>query len=299
MRCRGICSRALLTVTLALLGACGRDPLVTNTGGAGLAAEGGATDIPTGGSAGNPNGGAAGTAANGSGGYASGGIAGSSSGGATVPALGGAAGAASGGAAGGTRASAGGAGMAKGGAAGGRSSSGGTLASGGSGVVVSCTGVVCAPIPSTCKKLIQEPGACCPTCTDTGCSSCPALTCPDGMVQQIAAGDCCPTCVVGPASLCASGQKSYGSLRQQLFDKYGSAGCKNSTDCTLVLESNACAFVCNVPLPTTMASQFGPNLNSSAAAYCATCSPPAAVSCEFMFSACVNGKCVALPAGVP
>jgi hypothetical protein len=298
MWCSRISSRALFTVTLALLGACGREPLDINTAGPGLTASGGATDVSTGGAAGKTSGGASGTATSGSGGYASGGVAGASMGGVAgfSFAAGGAAGAAKGGAGGGTRASGGAAGAATGGVGGGTHASGGAIASGGSGGAVSCTGVVCAPIPSTCKKLIQAPGACCPTCTDTGCNSCVPLTCPAGMIPEILAGDCCPSCVPDPASLCTSGLKSYASLRQQVFDKYGSLGCKNSSDCTLVLESNSCAYVCNVPLPIAMASAFAPNLSSSANTYCANCSPPAPVVCDSMAPACLNGKCVGVSA---
>ena len=298
MWCSRIFSRALFTATLALLGACGREPLDINTAGPGLTASGGVTDVSTGGAAGKPSGGATGTATSGSGGYASGGVAGASMGGVAgfSFATGGAAGAAKGGAGGGTRASGGAAGAATGGVGGGTHASGGAISSGGSGGAVSCTGVVCATIPSTCKKLVQAPGACCPTCTDTGCDSCVALTCPSGMIPEILAGDCCPSCVTDPASLCTSGLKSYASLRQQVFDKYASLGCKNSSDCTLVLESNSCAYVCNVPLPIEMASAFAPNLSSSASTYCANCSPPAAVVCDSMAPACLNGKCVAVSA---
>jgi hypothetical protein len=316
MWCNGIFSRALFTVTLALLGACGREPLDTYTAGAGLTASGGAPDVSTGGAAGKASGGASGIATSGFGGYASGGVAGASMGGAagfTYPAggaagasrggagggaraSGGIAGAATGGASGGTRASGGAAGAATGGAGGGTHASGGAIASGGAGGAVSCAGVVCAPIPSTCKKLVQEPGACCPTCTDTGCNSCPPLTCQPGMVPEILAGDCCPTCVADAASLCASGRKNYTNVRQQMIDKYGSAGCKNSSDCTLVLESNACAYVCNVPLPISTASNFAPNLSGTAVSYCANCSPPAPVVCDSMAPACLNGKCVAVSA---
>jgi hypothetical protein len=316
MWCNGISTRALFTVTLALLGACGREPLDTYTASAGLPASGGATEVSTGGAAGKASGGAPGTATSGSGGHTSGGVAGASTGGAAgftylaggaagattggagggTRASGGAAGATTGGTGGGTRASGGAAGATTGGAGGGTHSSGGAIASGGSGGSLSCKGVVCAPIPSTCKKLVQEPGACCPTCTDTGCNSCPTLTCQPGMVAEILAGDCCPTCVPDSASLCAAGLKSYTVLRQQMLDKYGSVGCKNSSDCTLVVESNACAYVCNVALPIATASDFTPNLSGSAATYCANCSPPAPVVCDPMAPACVNGKCVAVSA---
>jgi hypothetical protein len=295
MWCNRISSRALVTVTLALLAACGRAPLETNTPGAGLTA----ADVSTGGAAGWASGGASAIATSGSGGYASGGVPGASTGGVagfSYPA-GGAAGDTKGGSgSGGMRASGGAAGATTGGAGGGTHASGGAIASGGAGGAVSCSGVVCAPIPSTCKNLIQEPGACCPTCTDTGCNSCPPLTCQPGLVAEILAGECCPTCVPDSASMCASGRKSYTVLRQQLLDKYGSVGCKNSSDCTLVVESNACAYVCNVPLPITTASSFAPNLSGSAVSYCANCSPPATVVCDPMAPACLNGKCVAVSA---
>src|SRR5689334_21860652 len=41
-------------------------------------------------------------------------------------------------------------------------------AMGGSGAMPSCTNVVCAPIPTTCKKIVQPPDECCPLCPETG-----------------------------------------------------------------------------------------------------------------------------------
>jgi hypothetical protein len=116
------------------------------------------------------------------------------------------------------------------------------------------------------------------------------------MIAEILTGDCCPTCVADAASLCASGRKNYTVQRQQMLDKYGSVGCKNSLDCTLVVENNACAYACNVPLPIATASNFAPNLSGSAVTYCANCPPPTAVVCDAMVAACVNGKCVAVSA---
>ena len=79
-----------------------------------------------------------------------------------------------------------------------------------------------------------------------------------------------------------------------MLDKYSSAKCQNSMDCTLVMESNACAVVCNVPLPTVMASSYQDNLASAAKSNCASCPPQATVLCERMVAACLNGKCVAV-----
>jgi hypothetical protein len=311
--------RLVLAVAIAWLAGCGREPLMTNTGGGEPALSGGTTAIATGGTSSVATGGAAGEEATSSGGYlaggaagatpANGGAAGAAKGGAagTTSAFGGAAGAAKGGAAGTTPAFGGAAGAAKGGAAGTppafggaagavAGGAGGTPGAGGSQKPQSCTGVVCGPIPSSCRKLIQEPGACCPTCTDTGCNPCPALTCPTGTHQETLAGDCCPSCVANPPDPCLQGKQNYAAFRQQLFDKYASSGCKNSSDCILVFEGNACAQVCSVPLPTTLASSFSSNLFSIAATDCATCPPPATTICAAMTAACLNGKCVATSA---
>ena len=289
----------VLSVAIALLAACDREPLtMSSNGGATAIAAGGTTTIATGGTPAIPTGGTIPIPTGGASGASTGGIAGTATGGAIgagasssggYPA-GGAAGAAKGGAAGATLAFGGAAGAIRGGA-GGRVGTGGA---GGAGGTQSCSGVVCSPIPSSCKKLVQEPGACCPTCTDTGCGPCPALTCPTGTHQELLAGDCCPSCVTNPTDPCLQGKQDYATVRQQMFDKYTSSGCKNSSDCTLVLESNACAQVCNVALPTIMASSFPSNLRSVAATDCATCPVQAPITCDAMTPACVNGKCVAV-----
>lgn len=163
---------------------------------------------------------------------------------------------------------------------------------GGSGGAQSCTGIICAPIPSSCRKLIQDPAACCPTCVDTGCGLCAPLTCPVGTHQETVKGDCCPSCVANPPDQCTRGQKDYANTRQQMFEKYSSSGCRNSPDCTLVLESNACAYVCNVPLPKALSSSFTSGLQQLGATNCATCSAPTKTTCESLIPACLNGKCV-------
>jgi hypothetical protein len=109
-------------------------------------------------------------------------------------------------------------------------------------------------------------------------------------------GDCCPSCVANPPDPCLKGQQDYAAFRKELFDKYASVGCKNSKDCTLVLENNACAFVCSVPLPITTASNFPPNMAGMATGFCATCPSPARITCDPMTPSCVNGSCVAVAA---
>ena len=89
------------------------------------------------------------------------------------------------------------------------------------------------------------------------------------------------------------GQQDYAALRTQLLDKYQSSKCKNSSDCTLVLESNPCASVCNVPLPSGLGTSYQSNLAQTAATGCASCPAPPAILCEQMVPACVNEKCVA------
>lgn len=165
-----------------------------------------------------------------------------------------------------------------------------SLASGGS-APGRCDQVVCESIPSTCKHLTQAVNECCPTCTDTGCDVCPGLDCALGTHPQITPGDCCPTCVVDPPDACLQGQTNYTDFRAQLFDKYSSSPCMNSADCTLVLEDNACAYACNIALPTISAHNFAPNLSTMDPG-CATCEPPTRTDCEPQIAACVNGKCV-------
>jgi hypothetical protein len=157
-----------------------------------------------------------------------------------------------------------------------------------------CTGVICPVLPKTCKKIVQDPSACCPVCTDTGCPECGDIKCAAGTHKETLPGDCCPTCVADPLDACKKGQKAYEDLRKQLLDKYGSTKCQNSLDCTLVTETNACTTACNVPLPTTMVSNYQDNLASSAKTNCATCPPQDPFMCERMVATCVNGKCMAV-----
>jgi hypothetical protein len=103
----------------------------------------------------------------------------------------------------------------------------------------------------------------------------------------------CPSCVPDPPDPCLKSQPDYSALRAQMLDKYGSVGCKNSSDCTLVLEDNACAAVCNVPVPNSMIDTLHSNLCSSAATYCGGCPKPASVLCAQMVPACMDGRCVA------
>jgi hypothetical protein len=168
------------------------------------------------------------------------------------------------------------------------------MGSGGSAAAPDCKGVVCAPIPNSCKKLVQDPNSCCPTCTDTGCDPCPAIDCAEGSHAETVPGDCCPSCVMNPPDVCARGQAAYSDLRAQLLDKYGSSGCSNSADCTLVREDNACSFVCFVALPSSTADNFMTNLDSSASG-CSTCEAPAHPTCAGEVAACVNGKCTSAP----
>jgi hypothetical protein len=108
-------------------------------------------------------------------------------------------------------------------------------------------------------------------------------------------GDCCPTCVADPPDRCVQGQKSYAELRGQLLEKYGSSGCKNSSDCALVLEDSACGYVCNTALPAILVDSFVANLQSAGEGDCATCPAPSRNECVPLFPACVNGKCVGVP----
>ena len=158
---------------------------------------------------------------------------------------------------------------------------------------LSCAAVTCPSLPVSCKKIVQDPHACCPVCTDTGCDPCDEPTCAAGTHKETIPGACCPSCVVDPPDACTQGQRAYADLRSELLDKYLSSKCKNSTDCVLVLENDACGFFCYVALPSGTENNFQGNMASSAAGNCATCPPPAPVQCELMVPACVNEKCVA------
>lgn len=167
---------------------------------------------------------------------------------------------------------------------------GGTEAGSGTGGAPNCKGVVCAPIPKTCKMIAQEPGACCPTCPDTGCDPCPDLACAVGTHPDMAAGDCCPTCQPDPVDACLQGRADYTSLRATLLDKYGSSACLNSADCAVASEYNACNASCGVVLPASNVQNFENN-TMNAAKQCASCPPPPAIDCTLVVPACVNGRC--------
>jgi len=168
-------------------------------------------------------------------------------------------------------------------------------ASAGSAQGMDCEAVNCLSIPTTCKHIVQAPGDCCATCPDTGCDACPDLDCPAGTHSATAPGDCCASCVADPPDACVAGRLDYGSLREELLDKYGGSGCKNSAECTLLKEDNACGHACNIPLPTSTAHNLLPNLDSAAQS-CSTCAPPIQVDCDRAIAACVNGKCIAADA---
>ena len=164
-------------------------------------------------------------------------------------------------------------------------------ATGGSGATPNCANVVCPSIPTTCEKIVQPPDECCPICPDTGCGECKKPTCEDNQHLETIPGDCCPSCVADPPDACEAGQASSAALRDALIEKYGSESCKNSSECTLVVENNACAVSCPIALPTTTISNFTVNLENAAHA-CASCDVPDAPPCPDAAAACVNGECV-------
>jgi hypothetical protein len=174
------------------------------------------------------------------------------------------------------------------GASGGDSSVGGSTAG-----AMPCAKVECPNIPTSCKQLVQDPNECCPMCLDTGCGACPDIMCADGTHSETVAGDCCPSCVADPPDACAMGQMTYTGLRMALLDKYGSSGCSNSADCTLVLENNACNVSCGVALPNATATNFADNL-AKLAPGCASCPAPATADCGPVLASCVNGRCMAV-----
>jgi hypothetical protein len=161
----------------------------------------------------------------------------------------------------------------------------------GSNQMPGCAKVTCPAIPNSCRKFAQDPNDCCPTCLDTGCEACPAIKCREGTHPETVPGDCCPSCVTDPPDACAEGRKTYAELRQELLDKYRASGCQNSADCALVLEDDACAYGCNVALPSSTSGYLVPNLNE-AASRCSSCEPPARQTCENQLPSCVNGQCV-------
>jgi hypothetical protein len=183
--------------------------------------------------------------------------------------------------------------------AGGDTSTGGSSLAGtggsengsGTGGTSTCNGVVCEPIPNTCKQIVQEPGACCPVCLDTGCDACPDLACDTGTHAEMTAGECCPTCQPDPPDPCTQGRADYVNLRSALIAKYGSGGCMNSADCAIAAERNACMSTCGVPLPLSMVNNFEQN-TMNAASHCSTCPPLPALDCSLELPACVNGQCV-------
>jgi len=173
---------------------------------------------------------------------------------------------------------------------------GGTIASatGGTSGTISCANVTCPSIPVTCIQIVQSPGSCCPTCVDTGCPPCPNPICPTGTHVETPAGACCPECVVDKPDACTQGRTTYASMRASMLEKYGSTGCKNSSECVIVPENNQCASTCGNPLPSSMVSYLTPNLDSNAQTLCATCPKPTPVPCVLTLPSCVNGKCVAV-----
>jgi hypothetical protein len=169
---------------------------------------------------------------------------------------------------------------------------GGTTGKAGTGGTLNCANVSCPSIPNSCKKLVQPPDECCPVCLDTGCQEeCTDPGCKEGEHLETIPGDCCPTCAADPPDACATGQEIYANLKDALIEKYGSSGCKNSSECTIVYEYNACASTCGVPLPSSTAQSYSDNLNNYAAG-CETCPQPPPILCPAAAAACLNGKCV-------
>ena len=167
----------------------------------------------------------------------------------------------------------------------------GGVPSGGSTTALSCGKVSCPSLPISCKKIVQDPSACCPICTDTGCDACDAITCDAGTHSETLVGACCATCVIDPPDPCTTSRTNYASSRTSMIEKYGSNGCINSSECTIVPENNLCAVSCGVALPSATANYLVSNLMSVAQSLCSTCLQPPQVDCAQLVAACVNGKC--------
>jgi len=176
--------------------------------------------------------------------------------------------------------------------AGGSVSSAGS-SSGGAPAAPHCNNVECPSIPASCKHLVQGENDCCPTCTDTGCDVCSPTDCLPGTHIQTVKGACCPTCVANPPEACTVGQMQYPLLRDLLLRSSVAVTCKNSSDCVLVTEDNACAYTCNVPVSTIYAPSFVSDLEKNAPELCSTCDPPPHATCSNQAAACLNGMCVA------
>ena len=172
----------------------------------------------------------------------------------------------------------------------------GNAANGGSAGMNACAKVTCPALPTSCKQIVQDPNVCCPTCPDTGCGTCPDIECSPGTHSETAAGDCCPSCIPDPPDACTQGHTAYAELRSQLLQKYQSTSCQNSTDCALALEDDACAYSCNIPLPSSTLASFTQNLENAASG-CTSCAPPDRAQCDAQVPACVNGRCAAAYAG--
>jgi hypothetical protein len=246
----------LFGASLALGGCAGRSSSHSDDGGTGNT-----SGTAAGGTTGGTSSGSAGTSGTGKGGGSLGGSGGSGAGGTTDPGKGG-------------------------------TGIGGTTDPG-KGGTAGCANETCPSIPNTCSKIVQHPDECCPVCLDTGCpSDCEEPACKEGQHIETLPGDCCPTCVADPPDACETGQEIYADLKTALLEKYGSSSCKNSSECTIVYELNACVATCGVALPTSTAMSYSSNLENYAAG-CETCDPPQATPCPASVAACVNGKCVA------
>ncbi|HEY5958876.1 MAG TPA: hypothetical protein VIV60_20085, partial [Polyangiaceae bacterium] len=180
----------------------------------------------------------------------------------------------------------------------GGSSNASSNSTGGSGLsssspTMNCGHVTRPAIPSICTKFVQPDGECCPKCAYNPCEACEVLTCAVGRHLQTLAGDCCPSCVVDPPSACEKGLANYARDREMMVDKYSTSGCTHRSDCTIVAESNLCAWTCGIPLPLDGVRFLNDNLLSRADATCSSCSQPPPILCEQAVPACVNGKCVA------
>jgi hypothetical protein len=179
---------------------------------------------------------------------------------------------------------------------GGTGAGGTDSASGGTGgPTPNCEGIDCAPLPTTCKQVVQPPNACCPICKETGCDPCTLADCDPGYHAEQLPGDCCETCVADPVDACESGQAAYAQLRGALLEKYSSLGCRNSTECGLVTDEPACITACPVALPTSTIESWESN-TAAAADACSTClALPGPVLCKPVVASCINGLCNVVP----
>ncbi|HVR01243.1 MAG TPA: hypothetical protein VMT47_03865 [Polyangia bacterium] len=141
-------------------------------------------------------------------------------------------------------------------------------------------------------SVVDAAMSCCPVCRPIDCRAvgCADPKRPAGNRLETPPGTCCSVCVAGPSEACNKGQQSYQSLREQLIQKYNFSPCKLDSDCTLVVEQNACVSDCGTAIFAAAALDFESN-SKSASVDCASCPSPAIPPCAALVALRSNGQC--------